>query len=65
MNNPTNNTSNLYLITGASGNIGGQIVDKLIQKGHRVRALTRNPNHAAFPDEVEVVTGAYVSGMDC
>jgi uncharacterized protein YbjT (DUF2867 family) len=55
---PSNNKiSNLYLITGATGNIGGHITNELIQKGHRVRVLSRNPNHASFPEAVEVVTG--------
>lgn len=57
MNNSTNIPSNLYLVTGATGNVGRYIVDELIKKGHRVRALTRSPAKANFPDEVEVVTG--------
>jgi uncharacterized protein YbjT (DUF2867 family) len=28
------------LVTGATGNIGGHVVDRLIQAGARVRALT-------------------------
>lgn len=57
MNNSTNIPSNLYLVTGATGNVGRYIVDELIKKGHRVRALTRSPDHANFPDEVEVTAG--------
>ncbi|MBA3873038.1 MAG: NmrA family NAD(P)-binding protein [Anaerolineae bacterium] len=44
-------------VTGATGTIGRQIVGQLIQSGHQVRALTRNPANANLPDGVEVVTG--------
>lgn len=57
MNNSTNSRPKTYLVTGATGTVGGYIVDELIKKGHRVRALTRTPDHANFPDEVEVATG--------
>lgn len=57
MNNTINTSSNLYLITESTGNAGRYIVDELIKKGHRVRALTQSPDHANFPDEVEVVNG--------
>lgn len=48
---------NLYLVTGATGNIGGFIVKELLSRGERVRALTRNPDNADLPGEVEVLTG--------
>lgn len=57
MKNSTNKTNDIYLITGATGTVGGYIVDELLAKGHRVRVLTRHPAKADFPDEVEVVTG--------
>lgn len=45
------------LVTGATGTVGRHVVDQLIQKGHKVRALTRNPLKANLPKGVEVVTG--------
>ena len=30
------------LVTGATGHQGGSVARQLVQKGHRVRALTRN-----------------------
>jgi len=52
-----NNKPNLYLVTGATGHIGGHIATELLKNGHRVRALTRNPEKADFPEEVDVVSG--------
>lgn len=45
------------LITGASGNIGGQVVQQLVERGAAVRALVRDPSKASFPAGVEVVQG--------
>ena len=45
------------LVTGATGNIGRHVVDRLVQAGARVWALTRNPAAANLPDSVEVVQG--------
>lgn len=45
------------LITGASGNIGRQVVQQLVERGAAVRALVRNPSKASFPAGVEVVQG--------
>ena len=35
------------LVAGATGRLGGPLADRLIDHGHRVRALTRNPGTAA------------------
>ena len=35
--------SKLVLVTGATGNQGGSVVQALLTQGHQVRALTRNP----------------------
>jgi uncharacterized protein YbjT (DUF2867 family) len=48
---------NRILITGASGNVGRQVVSQLLATGARIRALSRNPHSAGLPPEVEVVGG--------
>lgn len=45
------------LVTGATGTVGRQIVAELLDRGHAVRALTRDAAGAAFPPGVEVVQG--------
>jgi nucleoside-diphosphate-sugar epimerase len=45
------------LITGATGNIGGQVVSQLLAKGVQVRALVRNPSAARLPPQVQVTPG--------
>ncbi len=44
-------------MTGATGNVGGQVVRQLLADGATVRALARNPATAALPDGAEVVAG--------
>jgi len=34
------------LVAGATGRLGGPLADRLIERGHQVRALTRNPGAA-------------------
>jgi uncharacterized protein YbjT (DUF2867 family) len=46
-----------FLVTGATGKAGRQVVAALLEDGHRVRALTRDPARADLPAEVEVVAG--------
>jgi uncharacterized protein YbjT (DUF2867 family) len=50
------------LVTGATGYVGGLLIEELLAKGHRVRALARNPDGADLPDGVDVVKGDVVSG---
>ena len=48
------------LVTGATGYIGGRLVPELLDAGHRVRCLVRNPaklTDAAWSERVEVVEG--------
>lgn len=45
------------LITGATGTVGRELVDLLLAKGERVRALTRNAEKADLPAQAEIVTG--------
>lgn len=48
----------VYLITGASGQVGGRVATQLVGTGAGVRALTRNPAKAvALPADVERVVG--------
>ena len=48
---------NSILVTGATGNVGRNIVSLLSGSGTRIRALTRNPDTAGLPESVEVVRG--------
>lgn len=45
------------LITGATGRIGRHLVTQLLDDGHHVRAITRNPATAQLPEAAEVVRG--------
>lgn len=45
------------LVTGATGTIGRQVIDQLVQRGADVRALVRDPAKADFPAGVSVVKG--------
>jgi uncharacterized protein YbjT (DUF2867 family) len=45
------------LVTGATGNVGRQVVQQLVQRGAQVRALVRNPATADLPAEVDIVQG--------
>ncbi|MDA0563873.1 NAD(P)H-binding protein [Streptomonospora sp. S1-112] len=46
------------LVTGATGNVGRPLVERLLADGHRVRALTRDPRRAGLPAGAEVVAGS-------
>ncbi|MFT3986625.1 SDR family oxidoreductase [Aestuariivirga sp.] len=45
------------LVTGATGRVGRHVVDQLVQRGAKVRVLTRDPSKASFPAGVDVVQG--------
>ncbi|MGH3090349.1 MAG: SDR family oxidoreductase, partial [Rubrobacteraceae bacterium] len=45
------------LVTGATGNVGGQVVSQLASAGAAVRALVRDPAAADMPEGVEAVVG--------
>ncbi|MER5424436.1 NAD(P)H-binding protein [Streptosporangium roseum] len=47
----------MILVTGASGNVGRQVVSQLRDAGAAVRALVRDPSAAGLPEEVDVVRG--------
>ncbi len=48
------------LVTGATGNIGRQVVEHLVERGADVRALVRDPSKAVFPAGVSVVQGDFL-----
>jgi uncharacterized protein YbjT (DUF2867 family) len=48
----------MYLITGATGNVGGPLARQLHAQGHAVRALVRDPARAAgLPAGIELAVG--------
>jgi nucleoside-diphosphate-sugar epimerase len=49
--------SQLIAISGATGFAGRHAVAELLSRGHRLRALVRNPHAAGLPAAVEMVTG--------
>ncbi|MCP2165717.1 NAD(P)H-binding protein [Goodfellowiella coeruleoviolacea] len=64
---------NVVLVTGATGNVGRQVVSQLVAAGVPVRALTRDPDSAGLPAGVDVVRGvqsdpaalaAHLAGVD-
>ncbi|RWX81019.1 NmrA/HSCARG family protein [Neorhizobium lilium] len=48
------------LVTGATGNIGGQVIQHLVDRGADVRALVRDPSKANFPAGVTVAKGDFL-----
>jgi len=48
------------LVTGATGNIGRQVVEHLVKRDADVRALVRDPSKASFPAGVSVVQGDFL-----
>src|SRR3954469_10226912 len=49
------------LVIGATGTIGGEVVRQLVGEDVSVRAMTRRPESAALPADVEVVRGDLTS----
>lgn len=47
----------MILITGATGNVGREVVNLLLSGGEKVVAITRHPATAALPDGAIVVEG--------
>lgn len=53
-------TNTLILVTGATGTVGSEVVKQLVEGGHKVRVLVRDPAKAAqFDNVVEVVNGDF------
>jgi uncharacterized protein YbjT (DUF2867 family) len=47
----------MILVTGATGNVGREVVNLLLAAGQTVAAVTRNPANADLPDGANVVRG--------
>ncbi|MFF0308182.1 NAD(P)H-binding protein [Streptosporangium sp. NPDC004379] len=47
----------MILVTGATGNVGRNVVRQLLDAGEKVRAITRDPARADLPGDVEVLPG--------
>jgi uncharacterized protein YbjT (DUF2867 family) len=48
----------MYLVTGATGHVGGAVARQLHERGHGVRALVRDPSGAAsLPAGIELAAG--------
>lgn len=45
------------LVTGATGNVGSNVVEQLVNRGADIRALVRDPAKAILPEGVETVQG--------
>jgi uncharacterized protein YbjT (DUF2867 family) len=48
---------NRILVIGGTGNVGRQVVSQLSATGARFRVMTRNPDAARLPPQVDVVRG--------
>lgn len=50
----------MILVTGGTGNVGGEILSQLIGAGHKVRVLLRSQEQAAaLPTAVEIAIGDF------
>lgn len=48
----------LHLVIGATGNVGGEVVNLLLEKGHQVRALVRDASRAdQLPKGIGIAVG--------
>ncbi|KAB2856682.1 MAG: NAD(P)H-binding protein [Sphingopyxis terrae] len=45
------------LVSGATGRVGRHVVEQLVERGAKVRVLTRDPAKVSFPPDVEIEQG--------
>lgn len=57
-----NRTADPVLLTGASGYVGGRLLEELRRRDHEVRALARAPRPGSFPSGVDAYRGDAVAG---
>src|SRR4051794_37135641 len=50
----------MELVTGATGYVGGRLVDRLVREGRPLRALARDPSRLAAVQGVEPAAGDLV-----
>jgi uncharacterized protein YbjT (DUF2867 family) len=50
----------MELVTGATGYVGGRLIERLVREGRPVRALARDPSRLATADGVELAAGDLV-----
>ncbi|MFI7128901.1 NAD(P)H-binding protein [Nonomuraea sp. NPDC050153] len=51
----------MFFVTGATGNVGREVVSQLLEEGAKVRGLTRDAGAAAIPDDAEPVVANLAS----
>jgi uncharacterized protein YbjT (DUF2867 family) len=59
---PTGFNAPMELVTGATGYVGGRLLERLHGEGRAVRALARDPSRLTPRDGVDVVGGDLLSG---
>jgi uncharacterized protein YbjT (DUF2867 family) len=54
----------MILVTAATGKVGRELVDLLLQKDEKVAAVTRNPSTATLPHGAQVSEWRPISPCD-
>jgi uncharacterized protein YbjT (DUF2867 family) len=50
------------VLTGATGYVGGQLLPRLLDAGHEVRCVVRDPDRARLPEGAQVIKGDVLDG---